>query len=98
MGSCANTEAGDETPIGGGLVSEAGDEMTVGEGSILHGVVAYTPDGGNDADADLPCGIGFCGTMVQPSADAGDGASDAEAAEVGFPGLVIHPDSATGDQ
>jgi hypothetical protein len=102
VGACSSSSGG-EPQVYGSVINpynEAGDEMPVGGGSVSHGLVGMPPDASNDHDADaaLPCGIGVCGSIAQPAADAGDGSSDAEAAEVGFPGLVIHPESGTADQ
>jgi hypothetical protein len=69
--------------------ADGGDETPVGGGSIVTGVLPAMPqDAGHDADAALPCGIGFCGTIAQPAADATD---------VGVVGLVVHPDGGTTD-
>jgi len=69
--------------------SDAGDETPVGGGSIVTGVLPAMPqDAGHDADAALPCGIGVCGSIGVPAADATD---------VGIVGLFPNPDSGTGD-
>jgi hypothetical protein len=91
VGACSSGSSSEpQTPVGVTInYPEAGDEMPVVAGSV-----PLPLDAGHDADAELPCGIGVCGSIGQPAAD---GSSDAEVAEVGFPGLVVHPESGTGD-
>jgi hypothetical protein len=52
--------------------SDAADETPVGGGSVVTGVLPAMPDAGHDADASLPCGTGVCGTIAMPAADSSD--------------------------